>query len=262
MVPQWVFVAILLVATFVDLEHLIIPDEITWGGVVAGLVFSFGLPELHGVSGRAEGFAAALLGAFAGYGLLWGVVEGGRLLFGRKKISYAPPVEVVWTRNGEEAVLSVGEEEMVWGEFFFRGTERLQMKVMRSEVDGLALGPGEFQWGLNEVRMEGRVFDLNQVHQIRLGAEWIVFPREAMGFGDVKFLAAIGAFLGWKAVLFTVVAASTLGAIVGMLLLILRKHRSVIPFGPYLALGAFLWMAAGPLLVDAYWRWVGFAMAR
>ena len=61
----------------------------------------------------------------------------------------------------------------------------------------------------------------------------IIIPREAMGFGDVKFIAAIGAFLGWKSVFFTIASASVIGALVGTTILLLNKRHlsSKIPFG-------------------------------
>ena len=65
-------------------------------------------------------------------------------------------------------------------------------------------------------------------------------PREAMGRGDLKFLAAIGAFLGWRAVLFSVFAGSLLGSLVGLATLVIGKRvwSAKLPFGPYLAAGA------------------------
>lgn len=76
----------------------------------------------------------------------------------------------------------------------------------------------------------------------------LTLPREAMGFGDVKFLACIGAFLGFKGALFSLFAGSLVGAIAGGLLLLITAGRSgrCIPFGPYLALGALIWFFFEP----------------
>ena len=85
----------------------------------------------------------------------------------------------------------------------------------------------------------------------------IVIPREAMGFGDVKFMACIGAFIGWKGVLFTLVAASSIGAVIGLFTIAIgrREWSAKIPFGPYLSLGALLWVFFGPQLLYAYLAW-------
>ena len=72
----------------------------------------------------------------------------------------------------------------------------------------------------------------------------IAFRKNAMGFGDVKFLAPIGAFLGPVGVLYAFFAAAIVGTIVGIPMLLLRSTR-VVPFGPYLALGALLALVVG-----------------
>jgi leader peptidase (prepilin peptidase)/N-methyltransferase len=79
-----------------------------------------------------------------------------------------------------------------------------------------------------------------------------------MGYGDVKFLAAIGAFLGWKAVLFSLLTGSMLGAVIGAAAVLSgrREFAGRIPFGPYLAAGAVLWIFAGTAMISAYWEFV------
>ncbi len=62
-----------------------------------------------------------------------------------------------------------------------------------------------------------------------------------MGGGDVKLAAMIGAFLGWKALMFAMFAAFLAGTLAGVALMLfgfIRTRRAVVPFGPFLALGA------------------------
>jgi leader peptidase (prepilin peptidase) / N-methyltransferase len=84
----------------------------------------------------------------------------------------------------------------------------------------------------------------------------LVFRKEAMGFGDVKLMGAIGAFFGWKAVLFTILVSSLVGSIVGVSLVVARRRdmQSRIPYGPYLSLAAVLWVFWGPHLWNLYLR--------
>lgn len=81
-----------------------------------------------------------------------------------------------------------------------------------------------------------------------------VFKKEGMGGGDIKLLGMVGAFLGWKLAMMTIVVGSVLGAAVGVTLILLRlKGRSeYIPFGPYLALGAVLSLFCGERLLELY----------
>jgi leader peptidase (prepilin peptidase)/N-methyltransferase len=63
---------------------------------------------------------------------------------------------------------------------------------------------------------------------------------EAMGGGDVKLMGMVGSFLGWKGALLTIMLGALVGSIVGLLLILLKRQsmQKVIPFGPFLALGA------------------------
>lgn len=68
----------------------------------------------------------------------------------------------------------------------------------------------------------------------------LVYGQVSMGGGDVKLAAMIGAFIGWKGVLRALFASFFLGALIGVLMMIIRmkKRRDYIPFGPFLALGS------------------------
>lgn len=82
----------------------------------------------------------------------------------------------------------------------------------------------------------------------------LIKKREGMGGGDIKLLAMIGALLGWQGVLFTLFVSSLVGTITGILVM-LRKGgnmRLAIPFGPFLSIGAVLYVFYGPAIVRWY----------
>ncbi|HEY0511182.1 MAG TPA: prepilin peptidase [Thermoanaerobaculia bacterium] len=88
------------------------------------------------------------------------------------------------------------------------------------------------------------------------GAWYLLRHEEGMGLGDVKMLAAIGAFLGWKGVLVSLFLGALSGAVVGLLLMAVRgvDFRAKLPFGVFLALGGLIALFAGEPLVRAYAR--------
>ncbi|MDR0533694.1 MAG: prepilin peptidase [Verrucomicrobiales bacterium] len=143
----------LIIATFIDFDYFIIPDRITLGSCVAGLLLSAVYPQLQQVSSPLAGLGRSFIGLVVGGGLLWAVAIIGRL----------------------------------------------------------------------------------------------VFRKEAMGFGDVKFLAGMGAFLGWQSVPFIVAVSSLIGSVfgIGLMLMSGRRWGVRIPFGPYLALAALVWVLGG-----------------
>jgi leader peptidase (prepilin peptidase)/N-methyltransferase len=69
--------------------------------------------------------------------------------------------------------------------------------------------------------------------------------------GDVKFMAAIGAFLGWRAVLFSLAASSVIGSLVVGALIALRQREwsTRLPYGPYIAVASVIWIFGGYLLL-------------
>ncbi|MBI5892443.1 MAG: prepilin peptidase [Deltaproteobacteria bacterium] len=79
---------------------------------------------------------------------------------------------------------------------------------------------------------------------------------EGMGGGDIKLIAMVGAFLGWKAVIMTIFAGSFVGAIIGTIAMLIqgKDTKYAIPFGPFLALGAALYLFIGQDFINWYVR--------
>jgi leader peptidase (prepilin peptidase)/N-methyltransferase len=252
--PYWILLSLLIVATFIDFDHFIIPDEITWGGTGAGIVASLLFPALMGEETLLRGLLWSGIGAATGYFTLRAVVELGKIAFGKKRIALAPAAPFTWKRDGDDADFQVGEDKMRWSDLFSRESDRLVLQCKKAEIAGKQHGETSLVFFYNRVLVAGETHELDHLDSLSGIATEVVIPREAMGLGDVKFIAAIGAFLGWKAVFFTIMAASVIGALVGVTTILLRKREwsAKIPFGPYLALGAVIWLFVGPQLVEWY----------
>ena len=253
--PYWIFVALVIVATFIDFDHFIIPHEITWGCTAAGLLLSLAIPQIMGETSHLLGLLWSLVGAGAGFLTLWGVVEAGKLAFGKKRVVLPQAQDFVWQREGEhDARMSIGTESELWSEYFPRGSEELVLHCDKLTLAGREHANAVLRCFSDRLELDGKAYPLARLDEFSGSLREYVFPREAMGFGDVFFIAGIGAFLGWKAVFFAIATASTVGSVVGVTLLALgpKTHSLKIPFGPYLSLGALLWMFAGPEIVRWY----------
>ena len=243
------FLAGLIVATFIDFEHFIIPDEITFGGAAVGLVISILLPQLHAVSSRGQGLAQSLIGMVIGAGIVYAILRLGKLLFGQQKIKLPPSDKIIFT----ETSLHLLGREYSYGDIFYRKTDTIILQartvelVDRSYRDVVVrLSSTSLQIGEEQINPEAVVY-------MEAECAEIILPREAMGLGDVKFMGAIGAFLGWQGALFSLMVSSLIGASVGIMLILLRKREwsSRMPYGPYIALAAAVWIFAGPRIMAA-----------
>jgi leader peptidase (prepilin peptidase)/N-methyltransferase len=148
----------LIVASFIDLEYQIIPDEISIGAVVIGLLVSIIFPKFHGFLSIQSSFIFSCLG----------LLVGGLSLY----------------------------------------------------ITGLI---GDF-----------------------------IFKKESMGGGDIKLLAGIGAFLGWKLALLIFFIAPLFGAVMGLIVK-LKKKISIIPYGPFISLSTFLAVFWGEKIINWWW---------
>lgn len=253
-IAYWVFVSLVVVATFIDFEHFIIPDQITIGGAIAGLLASILVPGLMGTDSRLAAGISSALAAASGYIVLWIVLELGKLAFGKKRIRLDAPTPFTWIRRGDDADFAVGDERSLWSDHFSRETDRLLLYCDNAKIDHRSYGEVTLEFHYNRVAIESETFELDRVNDISGMARELQIPREAMGRGDLKFLAAIGAFLGWRAVLFSLFGGSLIGSFVGLITLVAGKRvwSAKLPFGPYLAFGALVWMFFGDNLVRWY----------
>ena len=256
----WVILAILVVTTFVDLEFFIIPDLMSKGGIGAGLVLSLLTPGLHQTSAPLQAFLMAIAGGVTGALILFLVGEFGKLAFGRYKVALNTPARFHLENLPEgERQIVIGQETFLWSEHFFRRSDRIVLQATELEIDGAAYRQIELTFFANRVCIGRETVELDKIKSL---AGWTTggkFPREAMGIGDMKLVAAIGTFVGWHGVLFTIAAGSFIGAASGLIGIILRRwtRSQKIPFGPFLAIAAAIWLFWGQELSLLYARMVG-----
>lgn len=88
---------------------------------------------------------------------------------------------------------------------------------------------------------------------VAVGYKWIT-GREGMGGGDIKLLAMVGAWLGWKAIPFILLSSSLIGVLIGGAsgLLYKRGLKTKIPFGPFLSISSLIYIFFGPEVINWY----------
>ena len=119
-----------IVATFIDVEHFIIPDEITLGGVAAGVGCSFLVPALHGVPTAALSLERCFAGAIAGAALVYGILRLGKLLYGRQKFELAPGSKVFFT----ETTVKLPDKEILYEDIFYRKSDAIVLEARTVEM--------------------------------------------------------------------------------------------------------------------------------
>jgi len=222
---------------------------------MAGVACSVVVPALMQTNSRVAAGVRAALAAALGYVILWIVLEAGKIAFGRKRIEFDGPTTFTWTkRDDDDAHFIVGTEESLWSEYFAREKDRLLLQCDEVQIDDRKYGNVTLTFRYDRVSADGNVLMLDDLTHISGVTRELVIPREAMGRGDLKFLAAIGAFLGWRAVLFSLFTGSLLGSVIGLVTLVVGKPvwSAKLPFGPYLAFGAVTWMFFGEVVLHWY----------
>jgi leader peptidase (prepilin peptidase) / N-methyltransferase len=251
----WVILSILVVTTFIDLEFFIIPDTMSKGGIAAGLLLSLLTPGLHQTPSPLVAVVLSLSGALAGALILFLISEFGKLAFGRYKVNLETPTRFSFDvlPPGDWQIL-IEDEPFLWSEHFFRKSDRILVQAKEVEINETAYHDIALTFFHDRLVTDRETIPLEKITNLSGRTVFAQFPREAMGLGDVKLIAAIGAFVGWQGILFTIAAASFLGAAFGITAIALgkRERSARIPFGPYLAMAAVIWLFWGDSLVSLY----------
>ena len=244
-----VFIAGMIAATFIDFEHFIIPDEITLGGIVVGFAASFFLPSLQGARTPGEGILQSLIGALVGAGTIYAILRLGKLLFGRQRVKLPLDAKIVFT----ETSVHLPDREIPYEELFYRKSDVIVLRARTLELVDRGYADVLVRLSPSALEIGGEKIDPETVAYMEAVSAEIILPREAMGLGDVKFMGAIGAFIGWQGVIFSLMLSSMIGAVAGVTLIVMRRRRwsSRMPYGPYIALAAVLWIFAGKEIVHA-----------
>lgn len=253
-----IFISGLIVATFIDFEHMIIPDEITIGGVFVGIALSGLIPSLQSENRHFMAALKSLGGAAAGYFTLYAVVEFGKRVFGVKKLQLNQEETVLMTCEG----IKIGSEGDMdrWEDLFSRDSDVLRFEASNVLIQGeLKFEKAQVVAGVETVKINDEEYKLVELPEIRASAREFLIPREAMGFGDVKFIAALGAFLGPMAVFFIILVSSFTGSIVGLTTMLIGKREwgMKLPYGPYLAFAALIWVFFGNACIECYLQLTG-----
>jgi len=84
----------------------------------------------------------------------------------------------------------------------------------------------------------------------------VIFKKEAMGGGDVKLAAMVGAFLGWRYIIISLFLGFFLGALTGIILIVtkIKKREDTIPFGPFIVMGSLITLLWGEQIISWYLR--------
>jgi leader peptidase (prepilin peptidase)/N-methyltransferase len=243
-----IFLAGLICATFIDFEHFIIPDEITLGGMAVGFAASFFLPLLHGANTLDAGMLQSALGIVVGAGVIYAILRLGKLMFGRQKLKLPAETKIIFS----ETSVHLPEKEIPYEEIFYRKSDVIVLHARTVELIDrgyenvtVRLSPAVLKIGDEEISPDA-------VPYLEVVSAEIILPREAMGLGDVKFMGAIGAFIGWQGAIFSLMVSSMIGAAVGIILILMRRREwsSRMPYGPYIALAAVIWIFGGKKILQ------------
>lgn len=146
----------LLLGTFIDLEHMILPDRVTIGGMILFPIISIFFPELHGVDGWMNGLKASLIGLAAGFGLFWVIRELGTAAFKKEAMGFGDVklMGMLGALLGWQAIIYITFFSALVGAVAGISLIALQRKGIKSEIPyGPYISLAAFSWMLGGYRL-------------------------------------------------------------------------------------------------------------
>ncbi len=240
----------LIAATFIDYEHFIIPDEITLGGIGAGFLLTVIVPTLHYTADRAAAMRVSFFGIVVGGGIVYAMLRIGKLLFGRQRFSFPPGSSIIFGETG----LTLPDLVVPYEDIFYRANDRITVQAQRVELPDICHWNVDVSLTVSELRIGDKVMVPSEVSQMIITTDELIIPREAMGLGDVKFMAAIGAFLGPWATVLCLMLSAVFGSLLAVTAVVLRRREwsAKVQYGPFIALAAVVWIFL-PATWQAMW---------
>ncbi|MGJ8695182.1 MAG: prepilin peptidase [Verrucomicrobiaceae bacterium] len=256
---------LLVVISFIDAEHMIIPVNMVFAGMAIGLIGAVVAPALVFLGSPVPaipswaGGGQSLLGMLVGWVGLGLVVLIGKFFLGERRMKFEDEAES-WklrepTNDEEELRFVVGEEEIDWSDVFHRKKDRIEIDGQEILLNGKKAQAKRVVILTDRIVLDDKEHLIAEIDTLEGKADLVVIPREVMGGGDPPLLGMIGAFLGWQAVLFSLFASciyTLMAAFLGRI-----GFGRMLPFGPFLALGGLTWVFGGWRLWEMYLVYAG-----
>jgi leader peptidase (prepilin peptidase)/N-methyltransferase len=241
-------ISFLIGAAGIDIKTAKIPNILTLTGFLTILVLgSFLVPD---------SFIQRLSGAAVGFGIMFLIVELGKLLYGKKIVKMKEAIPFKWDQ--QTGILLIQDQDKP-----LEDSEPINsLELFTRKSDSIEIF-GEIETNNKKTTTDGLrikydktiLFDPKSNEKVEVAPSTIIvgkikkisFPREAMGMGDAKLMALVGASLGIIPTMYTILLAAIAGAIAGITLRLIKIAKKENPpntmvFGPWLAAAAIALM--------------------
>jgi len=187
-----------------------------------------------------------------GGGIIYFILRGGKLVFGRQKINLPADTRIIFQRD---RIASAGPRDSL-RRIFYRQSDVIALHARTVELVDRCYKDVPVRLSPTRLRIGEEELNPEEVPYLEAVCGNCAAAR-GDGAGRREVMAAIGAFLGWKAVVFSLILSSFIGGLlVGLPLVLLRRRElsSRLPYGPYIALAAAIWIFQGKPIVALFFR--------